>query len=397
MPTVPSVLSLSFGYPTDAHPGRMLFTHEQAKALMRLGAIVTVVDVGGTERPDGYFETREGVSVLRLPFPRRLRTDPRQVLGPLVRSLTTLRRRLPGPTDLLLLSFLEHRYLPLLPALPEHRRLGISVHGVDGMLGDHPAHVRWLRRKLAARADHLFAVSQASADVLRPHITGSERLHVVPNGVDRAKLEPLAQVAQTEARNKLGWTDDGLPWVLSVANLVPRKGIDVVIRALAHLRRRGTEARLRIVGRGSERARLGDLVKDLGLGDRVVFDDRGLDDTELGLCFRACDVFGLASRTHHRPPAMEGFGVVYAEAAYLGRPAIGGQSGGVPEVIEHGVTGYLVDPESPTEIETYADALGSLLENASLREAMGRRARDRARARFDWGANARSVLQLSGG
>lgn len=388
-----SVLTVSLGYPSDDHPGRMLFTHEQAKALSRAGARVDAVDLG--PHPAPIEAERDGIRVHRVPFPRRFRADPRRVLSELQAARRGL-RGLPGRFDLVLLSFLDQRYLPVLGALPRAGCLAITIHGVDAMLPHHPLHARVARRWLAGRADRLFAVSEATAALIRPFLRRPERLCVCPNGVDRDKLDRAVEAGPEAGRAVLGLGSDPRPVVLSVANLVPRKGIDLVMGAIGRLRDRGTDAVLVIVGRGPEHDRLAEQARRLDLMDHVWFVDRALADVDLASTFVACDVFALGSRTQYRPPAFEGFGVVYAEAAYVGRPAVGGRSGGVPEVVVDGETGILVDPDQPSAEAEYAEALERLLLDPALRARMGNAAAARARVKFDWDRQAGCILRAAG-
>lgn len=386
-PRGPRIATLSFGYPSEEAPGRMLFTHEQAKALAAEGAEVVAIDLGAHLAP--RIEVREGIEVHRVPFPTRLRSAPSTLLPAWRRGLGHL-REVTGALDLALLSFLEHRYLLALPALRARRR-AITVHGVDAMLSDLPPWARWGRRALLRWADRVFAVSEATAALLPT----SAPVLVVPNGVNRAKLDRALELDRDELRRRLGWPS-AAKVILSVANLVPRKGLDRLLAADALLMQRGIDALHVVIGRGPEGAALETQARHLGLQDRTRWIPGPLSDAQVAAAIAACDVFALASRTLRRPAGMEGFGVVYAEASYLGRPVVAGASGGVPEVVVDGVTGFLVDPEAPDAPGRFADRLETLLGDPVLAERMGRRGRERALERYDWRRNARRVLRATG-
>src|SRR5207244_13456776 len=141
---------------------------------------------------------------------------------------------------------------------------------------------------------------------------------------------------------------DGL--LLSVGRLQRRKGHDVAIQAVAALRSRCPNVRYVIAGDGDERQRLERLVGEHHLEGRVLF--AGIvADADLPAFYAACDVFLLPNRVDDGD--IEGFGIVFLEAAASGRPVIGGDSGGVPEAVERDVTGLLVDGAS---VEAVADA-----------------------------------------
>ena len=213
---------------------------------------------------------------------------------------------------------------------------------------------------------------------------------MIENGIDRPKLDRARAIDRSVHRQRWGWSQ---PVILSVANLVPRKGLDRLLAADAILRDRGRSFLHVIIGRGSEARALRGMARALGLEDRVQFIEQALDDASLASAIAACDVFALASRTFIQPPAMEGFGIVYAEAAYLGRPVVGGRSGGVPSVIRDGRTGVLVDPEGNGAPLRFADALERILVDRSWSEALAARARRDAMERFDWKRNARRILE----
>lgn len=365
----------------------MLFTHEQARALVAEGAQVVAIDFDDSEahvHEDSY----DGIKVWRCPVPSAWK-------GPLAlgqvwkihRFVSELLQRL--KPNVVLLSFLEHKYLPLFPSLPPSTRVMLTVHGFDGMLRHHPTHSRWLRRRLLRQVDTIMAVSQATADLLRQ--TCQRDIFVVPNGINKQKFDCINQT-KPKLREQLGLPRGLL--ILSVANFVSRKGLDLVLRARARLVGTAKAHYHIIIGRGPEQLKLHRLIAELGLEESTRVDTRPYTDSELARTFLASDIFGLASRTEWSPPAMEGFGIVYAEASYAGLPVIGGDSGGVSEVVDHGETGWLVDPLRLDAVQELALRLQEVLDDEELRASMGSKAKARAQ-RFDWSLNARALLRLS--
>jgi phosphatidylinositol alpha-1,6-mannosyltransferase len=158
--------------------------------------------------------------------------------------------------------------------------------------------------------------------------------------------------------------------VVTVARLMDYKGHDVVIRAVALARRALPDIEYMIVGDGPHRPSLEALVAELDLSGCVHFAGK-VDDVRPYL--RDSAVFVLASRSTRAPPQVEGFGIAFAEASATGRPVIGGRSGGVPEAVQEGVTGFLVDPEDPIEI---SQRIVQLLEDPALAARLGRQGRE---------------------
>jgi len=217
--------------------------------------------------------------------------------------------------------------------------LVVTARGTDlNLLPEHPA-ARVLLRRLAREADALVAVSRALAGVWLELGAPEERVHVVENGVDLKLFQPMDREA---ARRRLGVRG---PLLLTVGELSERKGVDVAVRALAHL----PGWHLALVGEGPLRRRLEDLACALGLTGRLVFAGCRPQE-ELPLWYAACDVFLLASRR-------EGLPNVVLEALACGRPVVAARVWGVPEVVRACVAGRLVEGHEP---EAYAAAVRAL-------------------------------------
>ncbi|PYT58508.1 MAG: hypothetical protein DMG35_17550 [Acidobacteria bacterium] len=142
------------------------------------------------------------------------------------------------------------------------------------------------------------------------------------------------------------------------------KGMDTLVTALPRLLRDWPELHLVLAGSGEDRAWLEDLADKNGVERHVHFLS-GLSNAELGACYAACEIFALPSRG-------EGFGMVYLEAMACGKPVIGGAHGGAPEIIQDGVTGYLVPHGDPIQLAT---AIHTLLADPAHAKEMGVRGR----------------------
>jgi phosphatidylinositol alpha-1,6-mannosyltransferase len=171
--------------------------------------------------------------------------------------------------------------------------------------------------------------------------------------------------------------------LLSVARLVPRKGIDTVIGALHRL---PPEVEYRIVGSGPDGRRLRRLAAATGVGSRVHFLGR-LPEPALAHEYECCTVFVLPAR-RTADGDLEGYGLVYFEAAAWGRPAIAGRSGGEIDAVVDGRTGILVDSAS---VEEVARAIATLLSDAGRLAVLGAAARQRVETTHNWACAARAV------
>jgi phosphatidylinositol alpha-1,6-mannosyltransferase len=170
--------------------------------------------------------------------------------------------------------------------------------------------------------------------------------------------------------------------VLSVARLVPRKGIDQVLRALRYL----PDVEYRVIGHGPDEARLRSLAESLGVSDRVRFLGR-VSDSQLAREYAEASLLVLPAR-RTADGQLEGYGLVYFEAAAWGRPSVAGRSGGEVDAVVDGQTGLLVDGASHEQV---AAAVASLLDDPARLRSMGAAARARVESSHNWQNAAASV------
>jgi phosphatidylinositol alpha-1,6-mannosyltransferase len=182
--------------------------------------------------------------------------------------------------------------------------------------------------------------------------------------------------------------------VLTVARFWPRKGFDTGLRALKMLEGKHPDAVYLMVGKGPDKPRIQKLVEELGMQDRVRWaEDVPVED--LIRHYALCDVFLLANRADKDEQGqvdIEGFGMVFLEANCQGKPVIGGRSGGTVDAVEHGVTGFLCEPEDPAD---FAKALDTLLSDPELAKKMGDAGKVRAGRDFRWDKKAEQIRELS--
>ena len=227
---------------------------------------------------------------------------------------------------------------------------------------------RKVRRYEVPSADAVFAVSHNVEASLRAGGVKPERIHVLHSGIDPARVPA---VSDGEAFRRQYGIPTGAPVLGTVANLFPRKGYDVMCRALSMLRRNRPDIHYLIVGAGDpgyERM-LHELVRSLGLERQVHF--AGFQDPVYP-ALAAMDVY-----VH--PAIMEGFGIALLEAMAMVKPVVATTTGGIPDIVVHEETGLLVEPGNS---EALTSAISVLLEDAGRRAAMGRAGRSRVERLF---------------
>ena len=164
----------------------------------------------------------------------------------------------------------------------------------------------------------------------------------------------------------------------------------MVLRVLPEVKARIKDLHYIIVGQGEDRGRLEGITRDLNITDVVRFAGR-VSDAELIDYYRQSDLFVLVSREEEGGADYEGFGIVFLEAAACGKPVVGGSSGGIPEAVEDGVTGILVDPLKEEDISR---AILSVLTDQSLARKLGEAGRERVEEKFSYIAQAQAVREV---
>ena len=201
---------------------------------------------------------------------------------------------------------------------------------------------------------------------------------MIANGVDLSEFDPPADAG--EARRDLGIAGDG-PVIGWVGRLQYYKGVDVLIRAAPLLKARWPGLRIVLIGAGPDEAKLRKLAEAEGVAGTVVFAGYRSDARRL---MRAFDILALPSRYEAQPYAL-------LEAMACGKPAVAARVGGLASALTDGVTGLFFPSEN---VPALADALGRLLGDRPLREAMGKAARKRAEADFSQAAMLEKTAAL---
>jgi glycogen synthase len=227
-------------------------------------------------------------------------------------------------------------------------------------------------RDLLLRADALTAVSKAALGSAVQFCGRTAYSTVIYNGIE--KHDDVVRVDRPGARYGL----------LCVGRLEHQKGYDVAIAALAKALANGLDADLTLVGYGKDHKYLQQAAIDLDVADRVYF--VGTRDHRSALeAIASCSLLLVPSRSR------EGFSLVAAEAALSGVPCIASRLGGLPEVVEDGVTGVLVEPDNP---DALASSIVSLLRDEQLRKTIGANAQRIGREKFDMDRCVEDYLRL---
>jgi len=240
-----------------------------------------------------------------------------------------------------------------------------------------------LRRRALQHANLVLAPSHSTAEyVVEQQRVSSSRIRVLPWGLDPLFETLLATAMQTPP-------PDSFPKgrvILTVGRWLASeryKGMDTLITALPRLLPRWPELQLAIAGQGDDRQWLEELAQQNGVKRHVHF-LTGLSYTQLATCYAACEIFALPSRG-------EGFGLVYLEAMARGKPVIGGAHGGAPEVIEDGVSGYLVQHGDALQLAT---SIETLLSDPALAREMGTRGRERVERDFRFSVFSKALKKI---
>jgi phosphatidylinositol alpha-1,6-mannosyltransferase len=205
-------------------------------------------------------------------------------------------------------------------------------------------------------------------------------------GTDPLQFHPSRDTGTLRRR----WGVEGARLMITVARLVPHKGQDFAMRALAVLRHQFPDLRYVLVGEGHDEQRLRDLARELNVEDRVGFVGPMRDD-ELPEAYATSTIYVGLSRVD-REINVEGYGISFLEAAASGVPSVAGDSGGVRSAVRDGETGIIVPPENEDAIVA---AIRSLLVNEDRRMEMGRAGRLSVETYYNWERVARDTRDFT--
>jgi len=394
------IICPTYWYPQHATDTQATYVHDINRHLVLRGHSVTVVTPGGAALP--ATDTFDGVEVLR--FPMELPVD--LTYGRVAQSRVNLVGKFARVA--VMAQYLEAQYratvnvarergadvihahwaIPTGPAAVQAaRKLDlpsvITMHGGDVYVNPEQGYdfpTRWyVRPPLRWTLRHTGALTAITEDCRQHALRAgapAEKIHLVFNGTDLRRFSPTTGGKTVDPRF-------GPQMVFACRQLFPRKGIRFLIEAAAQLAPRFPALQIVVAGDGFERPELVKLAESLGIADRVTFLPPQSRD-QLPPYYRAAAISVI-------PSLEEGFGIPAAEAMGCETPVVASDAGGLPEVVEHGVTGLIVPRGDSTAL---AEAMGRLLGDPALRAQMGRAGRERSLRLFDWDRTAEQLERI---
>lgn len=377
------VLTLTPFYPSESDDGAGCFVAEPLDALAQVGVVNTVFAVRplyrGKMRAQESGVPAQWLRYFSLPGGFGLPTAGAFVFARIVGQVRELQRS--HRVDLIH----AHGALPCgHAAMLLSKELGlpfvISVHGLDAFSTEQVSGRAggWCRRisqRVYRSSRRVICISERVREQvlagIGPSCRTSVRTSVVYNGVDPKLFSPGSEPSP------------GGPVVLCVGNLLPIKGHEVLVRAVAALAPEFPALTLEVIGHGPEQPRLQALAQQLGITERVRFLGRQ-SRRQVAAAMRGCTVFALPSR-------YEGLGCVYLEAMSVGKPVIGCRGQGIAEIVQHGSNGFLVGPDNERELSL---ALAMLLRDEPRRRNLGAAARDTILDRLTLAQQAETLARI---
>ena len=390
----------TYWYPQHANDTQATYVHDINRHLVRRGNQVTVVTPGDRSLPA---EDRfDGVDVVR--FPMELPSD--LTYGRVAQGRVSLLGRFARVA--VMAHYIQAQYRATVsvarergaevlhahwaiptgpPAVFAARRLEIpsviTMHGGDVYVNPEQGYdfpTRWYvgppLRWTLSHANALTAITEDCRQHALRAGAPDRSIRLIFNGTDLRRFSPAPNGTGVDPRF-------GPQMIFACRQLFPRKGIRFLVEAVARLKPRFPELKLVLAGDGFERPALVKLAEKLGIGDDVTFLG-WVPNVTLPQYYRAAAISVI-------PSLEEGFGIPAAEAMGCEVPVVASDAGGLPEVVEHGVTGLVV-PRGDTP--ALAEAIGSLLEDPERRRRMGIAGRERALRLFDWDRSAEQFERL---
>ena len=395
------IICPTYWYPQHAADTQATYVHDINRHLVRRGHRVTVVTPGNASMPAS--ESFDGVEVVR--FPMELPVD--LTYGRVAQTRVNFWGKFARVA--VMAHYLEAQYRATLATVRERggdvvhahwaiptgpaavhaaRRLGlpsvITMHGGDVYVNPEQGYdfpTRWyVRPALRWTLRHAAALTAITEDCRQHALRAGapdRALHLVFNGTDLRRFSPAPH------GNSAVDPRFGSHMIFACRQLFPRKGIRFLIEAAAVLKPRFPDLKVVVAGDGFERPELIGLAESLGIIRDVTFLG-WVPNSELPPYYHAAAVSVV-------PSLEEGFGIPAAEAMGCQIPVVASDAGGLPEVVEHGVTGLIVPRGDSVAL---AEAIGALLADPARRAQMGRAGRERALRLFDWDRTAEQLERI---
>tara|TARA_Y100000310_G_C20698261_1_gene827256 strand:+ start:1258 stop:2418 length:1161 start_codon:yes stop_codon:yes gene_type:complete len=383
-----NIAIISYIYPKKINHSQGVFIHQQARCIAKEGHTVHVITT--RSHGDKKFETWDNVNIHRVASIDYLK--PIAGLLFLINTLTKIfELHKKKKVDVVIGGFMGITTIAtgLFLKLINKRFFAISY----GTKWELPKK-NWISNLIIRSAlyfpEKIICVSRKTKELVGRN-TDLKKLYVVNNGADSEYLVPSK--SKSEFRKQLGVR--GKLVILTVSNLVNKKGIDIIIKSISKVSKEYQNFIYLIVGKGYHEDKFKNLVKKLKLEKYIRFEGNlenfGFRERckELANYYNICDIFTLMS--HDAGGEIESLGLVYIEASYFGIPVVGGISGGTRDSIIGGETGYLIDSKDQVKLE---NTLLSLLKNKKLREKLGNAGRKRILREKLAVHNAKEILEI---
>ena len=256
----------------------------------------------------------------------------------------------------------------------------ITIYGTDTLTSLGSKKTKFLKALIMKQAAKIFSISNSTTQkTLAKYNLPKEKFATITPGVTTSFTDKI----NLNLRADLGYLSDDFI-ILVINHLVARKGVDDVMRAVAKID--DEKIKLLIVGKGPERENLENLAKELNIANRIKFMGR-VDEVES--YYKAANILTLTSY-YDNTGDIEGFGLVLVEAELRGLPVIGTNSGGIPETISDGVSGFIVGER---EIEAIKEKILLLKNNPELYQKVSAAASEWAK-QFDWNNIAKEYIKI---
>jgi len=269
------------------------------------------------------------------------------------------------------------------------RRIFVAAHARELLISPFTGKEGWWseilyrgRKRIFSHVDGFFPVSRYTASLLKKDGVSSEKINVIGNGTDPKRFKPIISAALEE---DMKLNDRKV--LLTICRLVPRKGIGLVLSSLREIIKERDDIIYLIGGTGPDEPRLRSLVSDWKLEPYVKFLGR-VPDKKMPEYYSLSDVFVMPAK--NKPPDVEGYGIVFLEANACGVPVIGSKTGGIPDAVIEGETGYLIEEGDVSQLTVY---LKRLIENEKLARKMGQKGRRRVLNEANWECVSDAILE----
>ncbi|MDP3766289.1 MAG: glycosyltransferase family 4 protein [Nanoarchaeota archaeon] len=375
------IIIISYIYPNKLNPTLGIFVRQQSKYIAREGHEVHILTTGSSK--DRKEELIDKTTVHRL-----VNIDNKLPLKGFLFSLKCIKMIVSlnkkSNIDFVIQNFVGMGTILIgITVKLLKKRFIVVSHGTSWELPKKNFIKNLIIKMVLSVPDKIVCVSKKTEELLSFN-TQRNKLVVINNGIDPEWLKP--DIEGGKFRKKLGLGNKII--LLSVCSLVPKKGIDIIIKVLPRIIKEFPNLMYLVVGDGPEKEKLTNLTNNLCLEKNIKFLGTKMG-SELANYYNICDIFILMSRDLKY--TIESFGIVYIEASYFGKPVIAGVSGGTKDAVIDWQTGFLVKSD---DTENIVKKLALLIKNKKLREKLGKAGRKRVIKSFFWKHNVRKLINM---